>query len=233
MVKAPTAILLEAWDGSKWQTVPGQQPSAASPNARRPHTITFSVINTSRLRATLTHAADARSGLTEFEAWGPGHRPYVPASPPAGNIAFNRDGKGFPKVTASHSDRYGGIAVRAIDGKIIFEATPVNRWTSYGSPNLNDTLELEFENLTKVGRAVLHIYDDRGGVQAPSDYVIEGWIDDKWKALSNQIKSPPQPTGNMANVLKFDPVALRKIRILFTHNGKARSGLTELEIWKE
>jgi len=233
MVKAPTEILLESWDGSKWQTVPGQKPSVATPKGGRPHTITFPTINTSRLRATLTHAAGARSGLTEFEAWGPGHRPYVSAAPPAGNLAFNRDGKGFPKITASHSDRYGGVAVRAIDGKIIFEATPVNRWTSYGSPNPNDTLELEFENPTKIGRAVLHIYDDRGGVQAPSDYVIEGWIDGKWKALFNQEKFPPEPTGNMANVLKFDPVVLTKLRILFTHKGKARSGLTELEIWKE
>jgi hypothetical protein len=123
--------------------------------------------------------------------------------------------------------------VRAIDGKIIFEATPANRWTSYGSPNPNDTLELEFENPSKIGRAVLHIYDDRGGVQPPSDYAIEGWIDGKWKALSNQAKSPPEPTGNMANALKFDPVVLTKLRILFTHKGKARSGLTELEIWKE
>jgi hypothetical protein len=233
LVKAPAKITLEFWDGSAWKTVPRQKASAATPVGKRPHTLGFPVIETSRLRATLTHSDSARSGLTEFEAWGPGHRPYVPAAPPAGNLAFNRDGEGFPKITASFSDQFGGIAKRAIDGKIIFEATPMNRWTSYGSPDETDTLELEFENPAKVGRAVLHIYDDRGGVQAPLDYVIEGWLDGAWKELSGQVKSPETPTGNMANELTFKPVTLKKLRLVFTHEGQARSGLTELEIWEK
>ena len=195
--------------------------------------MTFPVLKTSRLRATFTHTASTRSGLTEFEAWGPGHRPYVPASPPAGNLAFNPDGEGFPKITASFSDQFGGIAKRAIDGKIIFEATPMNRWTSYDSPNKIDTLELEFENPTEIGSAVLHIYDDRGGVQAPLDYQIEGWLEGSWKALTDQVKAPATPTGNMANKLSFTPVEVTKLRLVFRNNGEARSGLTELKIWKK
>jgi len=234
LVKAPSKIVLEAWDGSAWKAIPEQKSSSTEkPVGKRPYTVTFPVLKTSRLRATFTHAASSRSGLTEFEAWGPGHRPYVPASPPAGNLAFNHDGEGFPKITASFSDQFGGIAKRAIDGKIIFEPTPANRWTSFGSPNQSDTLEVEFENPTEIGSAVLHIYDDRGGVQAPQDYQIEGWLEGSWKPLAEQIKTPLTPTGNMANKLTFVPVELKKVRLVFTNNGEARSGLTELEIWKE
>ena len=62
---------------------------------------------------------------------------YNPAPPPAGNLALNVKRDGFPKATASFSDRYGGTPEKAIDGKIIFLATPLNRWTSYGSPEIS------------------------------------------------------------------------------------------------
>ena len=59
----------------------------------------------------LTNARGRKSGMTELEAWGPGTRPYVPARPPAGNLAFNPNPKeGYPKASASFSDRFGGRA---------------------------------------------------------------------------------------------------------------------------
>jgi len=232
-VRAPEKISLEHWDGKQWKTIPGATHSTTPPAGRRPHIITFPLIKTSRLRAIMTHSKEARSGLTEFEAWGPGGKPYTPAPPPAGNLAFNAGDKPFPKITASFSDQYGGLPPRAIDGKIIFEATPMNRWTSYGSKSPTDWLELEFAKPTEISRAVLHIYDDRGGVQAPKDYTLQGWIGDAWVDLTNQKKTPPVPTGSMINVTTFDKITVSKLRILFTHQGGARSGLTEWEIWKE
>ncbi len=232
-VRAPARIDLGYWDGSAWKPVPGVKASAPKPLGSRPHVFTFPVLKTSRLRAVLTHAEDSRSGLTEFEAWGPGEKPYVPAPPPAGNIAFNPTGEGFPKITASHSDVFGGLPPRAIDGKIIFEATPVNRWTCYGSPNAKDSLEIEFAEKRRVGRAVLHIYDDRGGVQAPASYTVEGWTGSEWKELADQAKTPPEPTGSMANAVIFTPAEVKKVRVVFTHEGAARSGVTELEIWEK
>lgn len=230
-VRAPEKIRLEMWSGSEWKAVPGAKSSSTKPLGNRPFTFTFPVLKTSRLRAVLTHNGSARSGLTEIEAWGPGVKPYEPAPPPAGNIAFNRSGEGFPKASASHSDVYGGVPPRAIDGKIIFEATPNNRWTSYGSPNASDWLEIEFAKKTKAGRAVLHLYDDRGGVQAPADYRIEAWTGDAWQEVPGQKKNPETPTGSMANVVTFSPVETTKLRVVFTHQGNARSGVTELEVW--
>ena len=63
--------------------MPDLKASAEVPLGGRPHTLSFPVLQTSRLRAVLTHAEGSRSGLTEFEAWGPGVKPYVPAPPPA------------------------------------------------------------------------------------------------------------------------------------------------------
>lgn len=232
-VKAPIKIQLEHWVESGWQAIPGVKSPSLTPGGNRPYLISFPVLKATRLRATLTHADGARSGLTEFEAWGPGVKPYEPAPPPAGNLAFNRKGEGFPKITASHSDPFGGIPPRAIDGKIIFEATPMNRWTSYTSPNAKDWLELEFEKETKVSKVVLHIYDDRGGVHAPASYTIERWTGSEWQEMSSQDKAPAIPTGNMANVTTFTPTAVTKLRVLFTHKDGPRSGVTELEVWEK
>jgi len=232
-VRAPGKIALEHWDGSSWKPVPGQQPSAAVPLGRRPHTLAFPVLRTPRLRVLLHHAEGARSGLTEIEAWGPGEKPYVPAPPPPGNIAFNRDGDGFPKISASHSDVFGGVPPRAIDGRIVYEATPMNRWTCFGSPNTSDWLEIEFAEAVTVSRAVLHIYDDRGGVQAPKSYHLEQWRDGKWTEVPAQVRNPETPTGNMANVVTFPAIETQRLRVVFTHQGNARTGVTEWEIWKE
>jgi hypothetical protein len=109
----------------------------------------------------------------------------------------------------------------------------MNRWTSYGSPNATDSYELDFGKAVKVARAVLHIYDDRGGVQPPSAYTLEGWNGSEWKELAQQVKSPAIPTGNMANVVAFTTAEISKLRVVFTHHGKARSGMTEFEVWEK
>ena len=231
-VIAPARLELEYHDGQDWKPVSGQLRSPPQPTGRRPNTITFPVVEAEQLRVVMHHAAGGRSGLTEFEAWGPGELPYAPARPPAGNLAFNATGEGYPRATASHSDRFGGIPSRAIDGKIIYQPNPMNRWTCYESPRESDWLEVDFGERQEVGRAVLHLYDDRGGVQPPADYAVQVWIDDAWHDVPNASRVPEKPTGSMANAVTFSPVATNKLRIVFTHQGRARSGVTELEVWR-
>src|SRR5690606_29040010 len=103
-----------------------------------------------------------RTGLTEFEAWGEMKGRYEPAPPPAGNLALNLRGDGFPRATASFHDRYGGIPRLAIDGKTNYRPNPVNRWTSYGSTNATDVNEVDFGESCEIGRIELCLYDDRG-----------------------------------------------------------------------
>ncbi|MDP6718994.1 MAG: discoidin domain-containing protein, partial [Pirellulaceae bacterium] len=229
----PKSFDLQYHNGKTWTDVPGQTRLPQTPAGRRPNTITFAETKIQKLRVVLHHADGAQSGLTEIEVWGPGKRPYQPPSPPKGNIAANSKGKGFPKATCSHHDIYGGIPSSAIDGRIIHKSNPVNRWTSYGSPNKSDWLEIDFGEKKEVSRAVIHIYDDRGGVQAPTQMRVETWNGTAWVEAQQQVADPKLPVGSTANTITFSKVTTSKLRIVFTHKGKARSGATEIEVWRE
>jgi hypothetical protein len=193
--------------------------------------VTFPAMKMRKIRFIFKNAQGAGSGLTELQAWGPGRLPYIPARPPKGNIALNPTNKGYPKATASYSDRYGGVAKSAIDGRIMFQANPVNRWTSYGSPNKTDWLEVDFGQEKVIKKVVLHIYDDHGGVQTPLSYSVQYLKGKEWKEVDKIQKSPVELIGSSENIGTFVPVTASKIRVVFVHKGKARSGLTELEIW--
>jgi len=109
----------------------------------------------------------------------------------------------------------------------------MNRWTSYESPDDADWLEVDFGEPKEVGRAVLHLYDDRGGVQPPADYAVQVWSGQAWREVQVASRIPEKPTGSMANTVTFSPVTASKVRIIFTHQGRAKSGVTELEIWRQ
>ena len=232
-VVAPASYAVEFFDGTRWQPFPHQHRSPEQPLGHRPNTITFTPMDVQKLRFTFTHAPGGKTGLTEIEAWGDGSLPYIPAPPPAGNLAFNPNTEGFPKASASFSDRFGGVPHSAIDGKINFLPTPMNRWTSYGSPNPTDWLEVDFNAEKEVGRVDLHIYDDHGGVQPPARYVIQTWTGSEWRDVEHANATPDIPTGGTINTITFSQVKTTKVRVVFTHKDPARSGVTEMEIWKE
>jgi hypothetical protein len=231
-VVAPADFELESWDGSAWKPLTSQKRSHGRPTGHRAETVTFPAADLQKLRVVLTHAREGQAGLTELEIWGDATFPFAPPPPPAGNLAFNPKRDGFPKATASFSDRYGGTPDKAIDGKIIFLPTPMNRWTSYGSPNEADWLEVDFGDEKEISRVVLHIYDDRGGVQPPEKYVVQTWTGAAWRGVENPTAELATPTGGMANTVKFNATTTSKIRIVFTNKVKARSGVTELEVRK-
>ena len=237
-VTIPTAIQFEYsvnGDGP-WQPVPSAPGASRTISGGKPFIVQHPGFKAQRIRVTLTNRADQRSGLTELEAWGPLEGSYLPAPAPAGNIAFNPDpkGGGFPKASASFHDRYGGVPSSAHDGIIIYRATPTNRWTCYGSPDQNtDWFALDFGEKKTFSRAILHLYDDRGGVQAPKRYTLQHWTGQEWMEIPGQQKTPTKPKGSAANTVIFPPVESEKLRVVFTHIGKGhtRSGLTEIEVW--
>lgn len=44
---------------------------------------------------------------------------------------------------------------------------------------------------------------------------------------------PEKPTGSQFNEVPFDRVKAGKVRVAFTHAGKARSGVSEVFVWNE
>ena len=236
-IRAPRKIELQHWNGKTWKAIPQARAQLASPVGGRPHSIHFPAIRTQKLRALLTHQTGSRSALTEIQAWGDAMKPYQSPAPPKGNLAYNPDpANRYPKISASFSDRFGGVPEKAIDGTIIFPSNPNNRWTSYGSPNAeSDWLALDFGEQRSIGRAVLHIFDDSGGVRAPKQVIIQHWLDGQWKDIGPVNASPAQAKGGMANTFIFAPVETTQLRFVFRHigHGDSRSGVTELEVWAE
>src|SRR5205807_1569193 len=146
----------------------------------RANVIRFPELETTRVRAVLTHRPGAKSGLTEFEAWGDAILPVEPAALPAGNLAFNPGDKPFPKASASYTSRFDKV-MEVNDGRANFNPEPRNRWTSYESPNAADWVEIDFGAVKEVGRVELAVYDDGGGVRAPAAYNVQWWDGDTWR----------------------------------------------------
>ncbi len=230
----PREFTLETWRDDKWQPIADQQRSPQQPTGRRANVVTFVPQPVSKLRVVFTHASSGRTGLTELELWGEAQRPIAPAGAPKGNLAYRSpiQKDGFPKVSASHTSRFDKLEM-VNDGRIVYGPTPHNRWTSYESKSPTDWLEVDFGEPKEISRVDLHLYDDRGGVQAPTSYVIEHWAGTEWKAVSNTVAKPEAPTGGVINTVRFDRVTTSKLRAVFTHKGNSRSGLTEIEVWKE
>ncbi|RLT19804.1 MAG: hypothetical protein DWI28_02185, partial [Planctomycetota bacterium] len=79
----------------------------------------------------------------------------------------------------------------------------------------------------------LAIYDDRGGVQPPTNYDVQFWNGSEWKEVLSFKKLPEKPIGGQFNKITFNPVKASKVRVVFTHAEKARSGVSEILIWND
>ena len=229
-IAVPQSIRVEYWTDNGWQEL-NRQMTAGKISGHKPLTLTFSPIETRKLRATLVHSAGGFSGLTELEAWGDALLPLQSLPQPQGNLAYNDGTREFPQATASYHDRFGGVPKSAIDGITNFIPTPTNRWTSYESPNEVDWLQIDFGKTVQFKQVDLAIYDDRGGVQRPIEYNLEVWQGERWQPIKNLAQSPKEPAGSQWNVATFPTAKTSKLRILFTNRGRARSGVTEVMVW--
>jgi len=233
VVRTPQRIELETWADDEWRPIKSMSTVLDKPHGHRANVVNIDPTEMSKLRVTLHHQTDGKSGLTEIEAWGDAQLPLEATPPPAGNLAWNPKPDGFPKASASFTDRFGGKPSSAIDGKTVFLPSPMNRWTSYESKSESDWLEIDYGRMVEFRRLELAIYDDKGGVQPPTSYVIQHWTGTEWRDVVNVRKSPEQPLGSQWNEARFDPVKSSKTRIVFTHRGQSRSGVSEVLIWNE
>lgn len=235
-VHRPRRIELDVWSDEAWRPLESQLGPLDAPIGHRANIVRFEPLAVRKLRVTLHHDGASRSGLTEVEAWGDARLPLEPVPPPAGNLAYNpgvaKGGQEFPRASASHTSRFDRVEM-ANDGIVSFLPTPANRWTSYESKSATDWLEIDCGRAVEFRRVELAIYDDRGGVQAPVAYVVQHETEGEWRDVARARHTPPQPLGGQWNEVRFDPVTARKVRIVFTHRGQSRSGVTEVLIWND
>ena len=64
--------------------------------------------------------------------------------------------------------------------------------------------------------------------QMRKDVIYLGWQD-----VANPKRNPDKPAGGQLNEVQFNPVQTAKVRILFTHRGDSRSGVSEILAWPE
>lgn len=135
----------------------------------------------------------------------------------------------FPKLTASYTC-CGDSVWYAVDGLISYGNAQGNRWTSYGSGNAKDWLSIDFGSAKSFNQVKLYVYDDGGGVQPPTSYLIQYWdaAVNAWVDTTNQTKTPTKPAAAL-NTVNFVTVTSQKLQIVFTNN--TYSGVVELEVF--
>ena len=145
-------------------------------------------------------------------------------APPLVNLATNS------KATASFTSRFDHVE-EINDGVVAFTRYSRNRWTSFGSPDSTDWIQLDFPRATLIDKVELFLWGDGGGVKAPRSYVIQGWNGRSWVDVHVQSAVPAVPQVSSVNTVRITPLITDKLRVVFRHDGQARSGVTEIRVW--
>ena len=155
-------------------------------------------------------------------------------TPPATNFVVNNDGTYFPRLTASYSSPKTSIN-KLNDGNYWYVPHPPNRWTCEESPNERDWVVIDFGMKRTIHTIKLYPLDDGGesnsAVRTPQRIEVEAWIDDGWRPIKSPSGVFDKPQGHRANVVKFDPIEVAKLRVSLDHRPDGKSGLSEIEAW--
>jgi hypothetical protein len=123
----------------------------------------------------------------------------------------------------------GSSPAGAVDGSTINEPN----WSSRGSPNAEDTYEIDLGAPAKRFDTVkLYFYRDRtgDGLSEPAKYKLQYQNGSRWVDVPRQAKSPAIPRANY-NEVRFPEVAARRLRVVLTHQSGHRTGLKEFEVF--
>ena len=225
-IRPPARYEVQLWNGRGWTTPARQRRTPGVPTGRTVNAITFPPVDASRVRVSLTHQPGSFSGLTELEAWSRTGGSITEANLPTGNHAY------AIHVSASFTSRNDRIG-EVNDMRIAFTRYSRNRWTTFGSPNASDWLEVDLGAPHPVTTVELYLFDDGRGVRAPKGYSVQYWNGAAWTDARVRSRHPAQPTGSAVNTVRIERVTTSRVRIVFEHALPGASGMTELMIWDD
>jgi mannosylglycerate hydrolase MGH1-like protein/F5/8 type C domain-containing protein len=134
-------------------------------------------------------------------------------------------------ATATASATASGTSTAAaIDGFTI--NNPI--WGTAGASGTTAWYQLSFPQQRTFDEVRLYFRDSRPGsatYRAPSSYEVQVMSGGNWVTVSGQVKSPTAPVGNY-NLVRFPAVSAQQMRVLVTHAGSARTGLTEIQVYQ-
>jgi hypothetical protein len=154
----------------------------------------------------------------------------VATKPMRFNYAVNNDSNYFPRVTASFVNPKSPLS-RVNDGNYWYHLSPPNRWTCAGSSNSSDWLAVDFGTVRRVDTIKLYFLDDGEQVVAPASFQVELWNDKGWQIVPGQVRTPAAPVGHCANTISVSALDVSRLRVVFNHGLKGKTGLTEFEAW--
>ena len=224
-VHPPARYDVQMWHNGEWVAVRHQRRSPAVPTGRMANAVSFVPINVSKVRITLTPRPGASTGLTEISAWNHS-KPSgdtIPIASRAMNVAWGA------KVSASFTSQYDSVE-EINDMVVAFSHYSRNRWTTFGSPNASDWVQLDFPGMRRVESIELYLWGDGGGVKAPKSYGIQTWNGTAWIDAHIVSRVPQQPLVSSVNTVHIAPVTTDKVRVVFQHDLPAATGVTEIMI---
>jgi hypothetical protein len=232
-VVAPEDYQVQMWYDGSWVDIPAQRRTPWTPTGHRANVVSFSMIETSKIRAVFTHRRGSATGLTEFEVWGHGDLPLSEPTAPVRNIAFNAMGTGYPRATASFTAPEARVE-QVNDMQFGFTRYSRNRWSARRSRNTSDWVQIDFGASRTVGRLDLYLFGDaERGEKAPRDFRVQYWNGEGWRDAVLRSRFPQRPTAWARNTVTVDPVVTDRIRVVFEHDPPAFTGVTELMIWED
>jgi hypothetical protein len=123
----------------------------------------------------------------------------------------------------------GGSPAAAVDGTTV--SAPI--WSSRGSPNAEDTFEVNLGAPQQVDDVKLYFYRDRTatGLAEPASYRVQYQNGSTWVDVPSQARTPAIPRANY-NHAQFPTVTAQRFRVVMTHQSGHRTALKELQVYR-
>ncbi len=216
--RPPSAYNVQYWNGSTWVNAASQVKNPGTPQSNY-NKVSFTAVNTSRLRIQFTHASgSAKTGLTELKLYNQGGTDPGPG--PGQNLA--------PAATPGASYTSPWETIAALNDNIdppSSNDTGNPRWGTW--PNEGQQwAELTWSTAQTLRSAQVYFFHDNGGVRLPASWKLQ-----YWNGTANA--DVPSPSGyptaiNQYNQVTFGQISTTRLRVVL-QSGSASVGLLEVK----
>ena len=232
----PTSYRVELLQEGEWVPADVRSRIPGEPTGRRANTVLMGPTGAEGVRVHFINASPGRTGLAEIEIWTPAGARVEPVTAVPANLAINTTGEGYPRMTASFPEDADVSVLQ--DGLFGLTTYQSNRWITRGSPNTTDWVQVDFDTTTTIREAEIYLWGNSpwylarvdSTVTDPRALSVEVLVGAEWQPVSGLSAFPDEPLAMARNLLRFDPIETRAVRILFTHADGAASGATEVII---
>ena len=123
----------------------------------------------------------------------------------------------------------GSSPAAAVDGTTV--SAPI--WSSRGSPNAQDSYQVDLGTARPVDDVKLYFYRDRTatGLAEPASYRLQYHDGSTWADVPGQARTPAIPRANY-NHVRFPAVTAQRFRVVLTHQSGHRTALKELQVFR-